>query len=147
MSLFSDLAQSALGAISGKTGGNTQSIVTNLVTEMISKHSSGDGLAGLVQQFAGAGLGAQASSWVSTGANLPVTGDQVHQALGPDQIETLAQKSGVPAGQLPALLAQLLPQVIDHLTPHGQVPQGAGLQSALGGFLQSGLLKKLTGQP
>ena len=145
MSLFSDLAQSALGTLTGHSGSNPQSMVMNLVSEMIAKHSSGNGLAGLVQQFAGAGLGAQASSWVSTGANLPVTGEQMHQAFGADQIAALAQKSGVPVGQLPGLLAQLLPQVIDHLTPNGEVPQGAGLKSALGGLLQSGLLKGLAG--
>jgi uncharacterized protein YidB (DUF937 family) len=146
MSLFSDLAQSALGALTGNSGGNTQTVVMNLVTEMITNHSSGNGLAGLVQQFAGAGLGAQASSWVSTGPNIPVTGDQMHQALGADQIAALAQKSGLPPGQLSDLLAQVLPQVINHVTPNGEVPQGAGLQSALGGLLQSGLLRGLTGQ-
>ncbi|MGB8170477.1 MAG: YidB family protein [Chthoniobacteraceae bacterium] len=146
MSLFSDLAQSALGAFTGNSGGNTQTVVMNLVTEMITKHSSGNGLAGLVQQFAGAGLGAQAASWVSTGPNTPVTGDQMHQALGADQITALAQKGGLPAGQLSSLLAQVLPEVINHLTPNGQVPQGAGLESALGGLLQSGLFKSVTGQ-
>jgi uncharacterized protein YidB (DUF937 family) len=54
--------------------------------------------------------------------------------------------SGVPANQLPALLAQLVPQVIDHLTANGQVPQGPSLESAIGGFLESSLLKKLSGQ-
>ena len=141
MSLFSDLAQSALGALTGNSGGNTQTVVMNLVTEVITKHSSGNGLAGLVQQFAGAGLGAQASSWVSTGPNMPISGDQVHQALGADQIAALAQKSGLPASQLTDLLAQVLPQVVNHVTPDGQVPHGASLESALGGLLQSGLFK------
>ena len=145
MSLFSDLAQSALGALTGHSGGNTQSMVMNLVTEMITNHSSGNGLAGLVQQLSAGGLGAQAASWVSTGPNQPVTGDQIHQAIGPDQIAALAQRVGLPPGQVPALLAQVLPQVINHLTPNGTVPQGAGLESALGGLLRSGLLKGLTG--
>jgi uncharacterized protein YidB (DUF937 family) len=147
MSLFSDLAQSALGALTGNSGGNTQTMVMNLVTEIIANHSSGNGLAGLVQQFAGAGLGTQASSWVSTGPNMPVSGDQVHQALGADQISALAQKSGLPPGQLTDLLAQVIPQVVNHLTPNGEVPHGAGLESALSGLLQSGLLKGLGGQP
>jgi uncharacterized protein YidB (DUF937 family) len=144
MSLFSNLAQSALGALTANSGGNAQSIVTNLVTEMIANHSSGNGLAGLVEQLAASGLGAQAASWVSNGPNIPVTGDQIHQALGPDQIAALAQKVGLPAGQLPAILAQVLPQVINHLTPNGTVPQGASLESALGGLLESSLLKGLT---
>ncbi len=146
MSLFSDLAQSALGALTGKSGGSTQTVVMNLVTEMITKHSSGNGLAGLVQQFSGAGLGAEASSWVSTGPNMPVSGEQMQQALGADQITALAQKSGLPAGQISSLLAQVLPEVVNQLTPNGQVPQGAGLESALGGLLKSGLLKGLTGR-
>jgi uncharacterized protein YidB (DUF937 family) len=146
MSLFSDLTQSALGALTGNAGGTSPTNpLVNLVTEMIGHHSSGNGLAGLLQQFAGAGLGAQASSWVGTGENIPVSGEQVHQALGAEQIAAFAQKLGLPPGQVSGLLAQVLPQVIDHLTPHGQVPQGSGLESALGGLLQSDLLKSLTG--
>lgn len=146
MSLFSDLAQSALGALSGKNDGSPQNSVMTVVTELIAKNSSGNGLAGLVQQFAGAGLGAQASSWVSTGPNAPVSGEQMQQALGADQIAAFAQKVGLPAGQLSDLLAQVLPQVVDKLTPNGQMPQSGGLESTLSGLFQSGLLKGLTGQ-
>ena len=140
MSLFSDLAQSALGALTGNAGSNPQNTMMTVVTEMITKHSSGNGLAGLIQQFAGAGLGAEASSWVSTGPNQPVTGQQMQHAIGADRINALAQKAGLPPGQMSDALAQFLPQIIDKLTPHGDVPQGAGLESALGG-----LLKGLTG--
>lgn len=146
MSFFDDITRSALGALTGSSGGNPPSVVTSLITELITKNSSGNGLAGFVQQFVSAGLGTQAASWVSTGENIPITGAQVNQALGADQLAALAQKTGLPAGQLSELLAQFLPRILDQLTPNGQVPQGAGLESALGGLLQSGFVKSLLGQ-
>ena len=144
MSLFNDLARSALGALTGSASSGRQNALTQIVTDLIGNHSSGNGLAGLVQQFASAGLGAQAASWVGTGANQPVTGEQMHQALGADQIAALAQKSGLPPGQMSDALAHLLPQIIDKLTPHGAVPPTAGLPSALGGMLQSDWFHGLT---
>ncbi len=145
MSLFSDLARTAIGALAGGNKTGNQNALTNIVTDLITNHGSGNGLAGLVQQFAGAGLGAQASSWVSTGENQRVTGDQVHQALGAEKIAALAQRAGLPPGQISEALAHLLPQVVDRLTPQGNIPQSGGLQAALGGLMQSDWFRGLTG--
>ena len=145
MSLFNDLARSALGALTGSASSGNPTALTQIVTDLIGQHASGNGLAGLVQQFASAGLGAQASSWVGTGANLSVTGEQVHQALGADQIAALAQKAGLPPGQMADALAHFLPQIIDRLTPHGEVPPAGGQPAALGGVLQSDWFRGLTG--
>jgi uncharacterized protein YidB (DUF937 family) len=93
------------------------------------------GLAELVQRFQSAGLGQQAASWVGTGENLPVSGDQVSQALGGDAIAGLAQKLGMDQGQVSGGLADLLPQVVDKLTPNGAIEQGAVAQ-ALSGLLK-----------
>jgi uncharacterized protein YidB (DUF937 family) len=144
MSLLSDLTRTALGAVTGSPSGSNQGVLANIVTDLIHNHASGNGLAGLVEQFAGAGLGAQASSWVGTGENQPITGDQLHQALGADKVAALAQQAGLPPGQLADALAHALPQIIDRLTPQGQVPQGASLQSAIGGVLQSDWFRSLT---
>jgi len=143
MSLFNDLARTALGALSGNAqGGNP---IQQIVGQLITNHGSGNGLAGLLQQLTKGGLGAQASSWVSTGENQPVSGDQIQQALGSQQISALAQKLGLPPGQISGVLAQYLPQVIDRLTPKGEVPDSGGIASALGGLLRSDLFRSLTG--
>ncbi|WP_396269187.1 YidB family protein [Ideonella sp.] len=90
---------------------------------MLSQGGLGGGLAGLVQQFQQGSLGDVVSSWVSTGQNLPIS----------------AEQTGLSQGDLMGQLSQLLPQVIDQMTPNGQLPT-AGAQPDLGSLLGS-LLK------
>lgn len=65
------------------------------------------------------GFGGTVRSWVGTGANQPITADQVHQAFGSDTIKQLAAKAGMTPEDLAAKLSQILPQSIDKLTPGG----------------------------
>lgn len=81
------------------------------------------GLGGLLRRFEQAGLGDVARSWVSNGTNQPVSPQQVAQALGPEQVQTMATQTGMPKESLLAELAQHLPGIIDRLTPNGQAPQ------------------------
>jgi uncharacterized protein YidB (DUF937 family) len=62
-------------------------------------------------------------SWVGTGANLPISPEQVRQALGSDLIQQLAAKSGLSVPELTQKLAQMLPQAVDKLTPGGVIPK------------------------
>ena len=141
MSFFSQIASAALGALSNSNTAGGQNGVSLVLTELIQNHASGIGLAGLVQQLAASGLGPQVQSWVGTGANLPVSGDQIEQALGSDKIQQLAQQVGLNPADLSGALAHLLPHAVDQLTPGGQMPQPGGLPAALSGLLNSGLLK------
>jgi uncharacterized protein YidB (DUF937 family) len=102
------------------------------------------GLAGLVEKFSQSGMGDQVKSWISTGQNLPVTGDQVSSALGSDTISQLAQQLGMGQGDLAAQLSQLLPQVVDKLTPHGQMPDVSAAGGGLGDLagMLGGLLRR-----
>jgi uncharacterized protein YidB (DUF937 family) len=103
---------------------------------LLSNDGGHGGLDGLVGKFQQAGLGQIVSSWVGQGANQPVTGDQVHQALGADTLSKLAAQSGIDVKSLLPILATALPAVVNKLTPNGQVPaQGAGAQSDLLGML------------
>ncbi|MCA8898301.1 MAG: YidB family protein [Hyphomonas sp.] len=77
------------------------------------------GVKGIVQKFEQSGLGKEAQSWVGMGPNKPVTPDQVHAALGPDTVQQLATKAGMPVKDMLAQIAQHLPGVIDKLTPNG----------------------------
>lgn len=102
------------------------------------------GLGGLLQQLQQGGLGDAAQSWVGTGENQPVSAEQLQNALGADRIDALAQQVGMPAGDLSSQLAQYLPQVVDRMTPNGQLPDEAG-GADLGGLLGSvlgGLMKR-----
>jgi uncharacterized protein YidB (DUF937 family) len=131
MGLFDSILGSVLGG-----GSSNQSTLANLAIGLITNHSSGNGLAGLVQQFEQQGLGHLAQSWVGTGPNQPVNPDQIQQVLGSEKIQELAAKAGVDTNQIASALAEYLPQIINHVTPNGQVPQGADLQQSIGGLLQ-----------
>ncbi|HNB47688.1 MAG TPA: YidB family protein, partial [Burkholderiaceae bacterium] len=98
---------------------------------------------GLVQQLQQGGLGEQVGSWISTGQNLPVSPDQLKDALGSNVLGQLAGSMGLDAGQAAGPLAQLLPQVVDALTPHGQLP-AAGAGADLGSLLPQVLGKLMT---
>ena len=80
------------------------------------------GLGALLEQFQRAGFGEQASSWVSTGANLPLPPEAIGQVLGEDTLAQIARQAGVSEAEAGAGLAQLLPDVIDRVTPDGQAP-------------------------
>lgn len=121
-----------LGQALGQGGGSAQ-LIEGLVRALTSGGAGAGaggggglagGLAGLVQQLQQGGLGEAAASWVSTGQNLPVSPEQLQQALGPQVLGQLAGSVGLDAGQAAGPLAQWLPQVVDALTPQGQLPQG-----------------------
>ena len=80
------------------------------------------GLGGLVAQMNQGGLADIAKSWVGTGANSPISGDQVAKMLPPNIVEMLTKQTGLTPDELMQRLAQTLPQVVDGLTPKGQLP-------------------------
>jgi len=80
------------------------------------------GLGDLLKQFQQNGQGDTANSWVGKGENKPIAPGDLANALGADQIDSLASHSGMSRDQLLKGLSQYLPQVIDHLTPDGRLP-------------------------
>jgi uncharacterized protein YidB (DUF937 family) len=90
------------------------------------------GFNNLVSSLTRGGLGDQVKSWVSTSANQLVSGQQVANWLGNDKLNQVAHSVGLNPGQVADHLAQQLPAFIDKLTPHGSVPDQAGLENAAG---------------
>ena len=90
------------------------------------------GLPGLVNKFQNGGLGDIISSWVGTGANQPISADQIINAVGADRVHEIANKLGVADNQVSDGLASVLPQIIDKLTPNGKVPEGDVLEQGIG---------------
>jgi uncharacterized protein YidB (DUF937 family) len=86
------------------------------------------GLSGLVNKFANAGAGAQANSWVGTGANQPINTSQLNSALGPDVLSQLSARTGLTQQQLVDQLAQVLPRLVNNLTPNGRLPTAGEAQ-------------------
>lgn len=136
MGLLDDLVGQAgkqLGQQAAGQGGSPANLIATL-TQLI---GNGGGLAGLVQQFEQGGLGHLIQSWIGTGQNLPISPAQVQQVFGHGPLGQLAAQTGMAPEALSQQLAHLLPQVIDHLTPNGQMPAQLDLGSAMG------MLKKL----
>lgn len=148
------LLDSVIGALAGggsqgsSAGGGGQGALLGIVLGMLTNRGGGDagaasgmggaggigGLGDLLTKFQQAGLGDAAASWVGTGQNMPVSGAQVEGALGTDLLSQIARQIGLPQGEVAGHLSQMLPQVVDRLTPNGQVPDGGVDASALPGF-------------
>ncbi len=110
----------AANALGGKGNG-----LAEMAMQLVNQYPGG--LGGLVQAFRQGGLGKIVDSWVSTGQNLPVSGDQLSSVLGSDVIGTLAGQAGVAPQELSSRLAALLPGLVDQLTPGGKLPEGGDL--------------------
>lgn len=80
------------------------------------------GIGGLLERLTQSGHGDIAQSWVGHGENRPIAPDQLADALGPDTVDDLSQQTGMPQPDLLSQLSQLLPGVVDKLTPQGRLP-------------------------
>jgi len=133
-------AGAGLGGLIGMLASNPQLI--QVATDMLANNGGQGGLGGLVSKFEQAGLGDAIQSWIGSGANQPVSGDQVTSALGAGTVSDIAAKLGLDPGDAASQLSHILPGLINHLTPEGQAPeQGLGNGEDLMGML-GGLLKQ-----
>ncbi|ESN97461.1 hypothetical protein HELRODRAFT_93101 [Helobdella robusta] len=121
MSLFDTLASQVLG--SSEQG----SALSGLL-------ESQGGVAGLIDKFQNGGLGEIAQSWVSTGGNLPISAEQIQAVLGHETVANVAAQFGVDPEQAANTLSSLLPQLVDGLTPNGELPANGN-----GDLLSAGL--------
>jgi len=134
------LGQGQGGGQSGGLGG--LSALLPVVVGMLANNSQGSGgLGGLMEKFNQAGLGDVMGSWIGSGQNAPISGEQLGEVLGGDTMGKLAAQLGLSPGDAAGQLAQVLPGLIDKLTPQGAAPQNgfgdAGdLMGMLGGLLQ-----------
>ena len=115
-----------LDGLIGLMAGGTQQGQSPLLQMAAQLIQQNGGLPGIINKFQQAGLGQQAGSWVGTGQNMPITADQLQQVLGSGQIGQIAQQLGLSHGEAGNGLAQALPQLIDKLTPTGQISADHG---------------------
>lgn len=108
-----------MGLLDALIGGAVGAEMITVVNQLIEKHG---GVPGIVSQLQQQGLGLTVNSWIGAGPNQPISADQVHQTFGPEVIRELAAKTGMTPQELAQRLSQVLPQVIDKLTPAGTVP-------------------------
>jgi uncharacterized protein YidB (DUF937 family) len=137
MGLLDSIAGQVLGSLGngGATANAAPGGLMDLVGNLLNNQQGG--LTGLISAFEQNGLGSVVASWVGTGQNLPISAEQLQSVLGNEQVQAIAQQLGFSTQDVSAHLANLLPQVVDKLTPDGSVPEG----NAMGGLM--GALKGL----
>ncbi|MDH5339594.1 MAG: YidB family protein [Rubrivivax sp.] len=147
------LLDSVIGSL-GQGGGGHNNIQAQLIQAVLAMMMNGGpsgaapaaggglgGLGGLLGKLQQGGLGDIAASWVGSGPNAPVSAGQLEGALGGDLLGALAQQLGIGQQEVAGHLSQVLPQLVDGMTPDGQVPQGHAmpdvgqLDDLLGGLL------------
>lgn len=136
-------AAGGMGGIIGALASNPQ--LMHVLMSLLSgqggagAQAGGGGLGGLAAQFQQAGLGDVLSSWIGTGQNHAVSGDQLTQVFGQDQLSQLGAKLGMDGSGLAGELSKILPGLVDQMTPQGQVPTQAdsGNPNDLFGMLEA----------
>ena len=126
--LQSGMPQASGAGPSGLGGGMGSAVLPALISMMT---NSGGGmlaqgnaspLSGLLGRFEQAGLGHLAQSWVGSGTNQAISPEQVHSALGDDQVQSMSQQTGMAPNDVVSEVARILPSLIDRLTPNGAMP-------------------------
>ncbi|AMM26725.1 YidB family protein [Variovorax sp. PAMC 28711] len=136
--------QSPQGGAAGPAGGlGDMGAIAGALGGLLANNGSQGGLGGLVSKFEQAGMGDVIGSWIGKGDNAPISGGQLGNVLGSDAISSIASKLGVNATTLLPMLAAMLPQLINQLTPQGKAPEGGlgthdDLLASLSGLLQKG---------
>lgn len=129
MGLFDSLAGAVLSNVGGDKGAMVQ-----VAMDLFNQNG---GLEGVIAKFKAGGLAEQAASWVGTGENLPISAEQISQVLGSDTVSGIAAKLGMDTNDISGKIAEYLPQVIDKMTPDGEVNANSGsLMSAVLGMMK-----------
>src|SRR6266536_3024298 len=105
-------------------GTGAQQVQNPLLATALQVIQQNGGLPGIISKFQHGGLADHVGSWVGAGANMPISGGQLQEILGSGSIGQIAQQLGLSHGDASSGLAQVLPQIIDKLTPTGQVTTG-----------------------
>lgn len=130
-----DLLGSILSQVLGGGRSSGADPLMSVLAQMLGGGGQGGaqsgGLDQLLQQLQGAGMGRELDSWISKGENLPVTADQLSQAFGQERMNDMARQAGMESGGFGDLLAQVLPQAIDRMSPEGRLPESSSLDAAM----------------
>jgi len=130
------LLDDVVGAALGKSGSGLSSPIAMALMALLASRMSASaqtpqgslgGLGALIDRFRNNGFEDAINSWVGTGQNQAISPGQLRQALGQETVEDLSQRTGLPHGDLLSQLSNILPGVVDRLTPNGRLPSDAEL--------------------
>ena len=135
MGLLDQVIGAALGGGQNAGAGNMNAVLLQQVIGMLSKPGA---LNNLMAAFQQQGMGNLVQSWLSTGQNLPISPAQVQQVFGSGALSEMARGAGLDESQTASALSQLLPRVVDGISPDGKAPAAndlGGLLASVGKFL------------
>lgn len=112
------------GALNGNTDQQQQQQMPDIFGQVLQNTDLGS-LGGLVKQLQEGGMGRQIESWLGNGQNIPISADQIRDALGNEQVRQIAQQFGIPVDELLKLLSQFLPGAVDQVSPNGEIEEPA----------------------
>ena len=138
MGLLDGMLGNVLGSMlgGGQQGAQGQSPLIQMALQMLQQNG---GLQGMLGKFQQAGYGDQAQSWIGTGQNMPISPDALSKIFGEEQLGQIAQQLGMSQDDAAGGLAQMLPGVVDQMTPQGQIPDnGNDLVAQALALLQKG---------
>ena len=133
--LSGNQGESPLDAILGNVTRGSAGGGNPLMQILLSLLQQNGGLEGVIGKFRDAGMGVHADSWVGTGQNMDLSPDQLQQVFGSSTVNDVAAKLGVSQQEAGSVMSQILPELINQLTPQGQItPAGddsiaAGLEA------------------
>ena len=135
MSLLDELGKQVLGNVrSGDKASPASGSQVDWLQLAMGLLNQYGGIRGLITKFQQGGLGDLVASWVSTGPNPPISSTQVKEVLGP-QLPQVAQEAGTDTQTAAIGIAQVLPGLIDQLTPNGEPVEGDALQQGIKALL------------
>ena len=141
-----------ISGLFGGEGGFDMSKLSALLAPIMALVQQSGGLQGLLEKLQSSGLQDQVNSWISSGQNAVANPQQITEALGADKIKAAAESAGIAPDQLAQEMSSALPNLVDKLSPSGQLPTspdqiqdmikslpgGDQLSSILGGLLGGG---------
>jgi uncharacterized protein YidB (DUF937 family) len=95
---------------------------------------AGGGLGGLLEQLQRAGFRDQADSWVGRGANQPISPNAISEIFGKGGLDAISRQAGISPDEASQGLSALLPEVVDRMTPDGELPESGALDSRIDEF-------------
>jgi uncharacterized protein YidB (DUF937 family) len=125
------LLDQVVSKVAGNAGADGPSGLSSMLAVLLGSNQ-GAGLHALRGRFAENGLGHVIESWIGSGANQPISPQQLQNVLGEEQVQNVSAQTGMASDNLLSLLAQHLPTIIDRLTPQGQVPPASMAEPSVG---------------
>jgi uncharacterized protein YidB (DUF937 family) len=113
------------GGMGGRSSGNHTALFMMLLPLAMRWVQRNGGMGAVLEKFGQKGMRRQTQSWVSTGANEPIDEQSVEQVVGQDELRQMAQRLGVPEQEVAQGLAEIMPEMVDKMTPEGQLPPQA----------------------